>query len=679
MCGIAGILRVAPAPTGLEPGEWPPAPESRIPERWLDALDSGIMHRGPDDQGRHRDRVAMEDGSTVDVAFVHRRLTVIDPDGGAQPMVAGGHAHRGRVALVFNGCIYNNGPLRHQLKSAGARFETGSSDTEVLLQAYRNWGRDMLEQIEGMYAFGVWDARKAQVILGRDPAGEKPLYTARLPDGSGYAFASTASALVNFLRSIDREIERRHTPRPLGSVEWVATGGGRNAPIDGVHVVPPGTRVTIQMVRGQAEAESKTHWAPPPKRERRSMVTAQQFDQSLEGIVAARMQSDVPLGVFLSGGVDSSLIAYYASKRMRTQQMRLLSFCLRMPDDQHDESGYAEAVAHQLGTEHQTFLYDGSPLEDLETLVRSSGLPLGDSSILPTYWLCKCARNSITVALTGDGADELFGGYQRHVAASLLDSYGPLLRIIPERLLPQRDPKSGGAKLARLIKAARNRGYADLRAVFPSHELRRLIGPQADEWLKRPEAGKNVGDPLMHDFLSYLPRDILRKVDTASMAVGLEVRAPFLDRGLIAAAFREPISALMPGRQRKGLLRRIARAHLNAELVDRPKMGFALPLARWFREDHGGLTSALGDLLKGQEPFPGLDVTIPPKHALRLISEHKKGRRDHSQRLFQLLSLSVWSRWLAGHPPITSVQAGPDGVGFDDPLADGPDGSPAAA
>lgn len=679
MCGIAGILRVTPAPTGLETEEWPPAPEKRIPDRWLDALDAGIAHRGPDDEGRHRDRVAMEDGSTVDVAFVHRRLTVIDPDGGQQPMVSGGQGYRGRLALVFNGCIYNNGPLRHMLKSAGARFETGSSDTEVLLQAYRQWGRDLVNEVEGMFAFAVWDARKGQLIIARDPAGEKPLYTARLPDGSGHAFASTAAALVGLLESCAGEIERRSRPRAIGSVEWLATGGGRNAPISGIHSVPPGTRVTLRIVRGVADAESKTYWMPPTRRGRKPTVTLQQLDQSLEGIVAARMQADVPLGVFLSGGVDSSLVAYYAAKRMRTQKLRLMTFCLRMPDDRHDESGYAEAIAHQLGTEHQTFLYDGSPVDDLDTLIRQTGLPLGDSSILPTYWLCKCARSSITVALTGDGADEVFGGYQRHVAASLLDAYGPLLRILPERLLPQRDPKSGGAKLARLIKAARNQGYADLRSVFPSNELRRLIGPQADEWLKRPEARGNAGDPLLFDFLSYLPRDILRKVDTAAMAVGLETRAPFLDRGLVNAMFEQPLSAIMPHRQRKGMLRQIARAHLNPELVDRPKMGFALPLARWFLEDHCGISSTLGDLLNQSNPFPGLDIVIPPKHAQRLLGEHRRQKRDHSQRLFQLLSLCLWCRYMTGEAPLAkSFGAAGDGFGYDEDEPEA-NGSPAAA
>lgn len=631
MCGIAGILRIH------EAGSPAPPPEVAIPEAWLDVLDESIRHRGPDGQGRFRDRVVRGDGATVDVALVHRRLAVIDPAGGHQPMVS----ERGRpgrdeglVAVAFNGCIYNHRELRQELQRAGHEFATDHSDTEALIHGWREWGQDMPRRLDGMFAFALWDRRQASLVMARDLAGEKPLYEGLSEDGRLCVFCSTVPAVIRGLRAAGFGRVMEMTDRVLH--EWIRFGYGHRPPMTWVHEVEPGG---VRLARGPEGREIVTigRREPLPERDDRRRLSADDLDRLLERAVVERLEADVPLGCFLSGGVDSSLIAHYAKKAAGT----LRTFTVAMPEPRYDESAYAEAAARHLGTDHVPLACEVRPAEDLVRLVEGLGLPFGDSSLLPAAWLSRAARSHVTVCLSGDGGDELFGGYERHVVGRALGRYRRVLAMFPSGLVRERDPKSRASKLSRLARAARHGGYADLRSIFAADDLRRL-GVGVDV----PVAP--VDDPLRDDFLTYLPQDLLRKSDTASMAVALELRAPFLARSVVHAAMGAPLSVLMPRGQRKGLLRQVARKHLPAEIVDRPKMGFAIPISEWLRTDYGGLRTLLMDRLNSTEPFgpPSLGIDLDRAFIDRMVREHMERRRDHGQRLYMLLVLSIWADWM---------------------------------
>jgi asparagine synthase (glutamine-hydrolysing) len=321
-----------------------------------------------------------------------------------------------------------------------------------------------------------------------------------------------------------------------------------------------------------------------------------------------------------------------------------------MPDPRYDESRFAEEVAAHLGAEHTTLDCDAQPASQLVSLIQQLGLPAGDSSLLPTHWVSAAARRHVKVALAGDGGDELFGGYERHTVHSLLRRWRHLLRAIPPAVSLGAHPKSRRSKLARLAEAARY-GYPELLSIFGRADCEALFGPDA-RWMG---PNQDTTDPLRWDFEHYLPDDLLRKTDTASMAVALEVRAPLLARHVINFALSQPLSALMPHNQRKGLLRSLARKYFPPEIVDRPKMGFAIPIGEWFRTDYGGLKTLLLDHLNSTEPWgsPSLGIDLNMNFVSKILEEHlgtgPSGlvRRDHSQRLYMLLVLSIWARWLS--------------------------------
>lgn len=671
MCGLGGVLVVH------EPGDSVPPHEEAIPERWLDSIDDSIKHRGPDGAGRFRDRAACADGSVVDVALVHRRLSIIDHAGGHQPMV---HLRNGSsgtglwplkveedtvetpvplaedapdlVVLVFNGCIYNHRELRAELEAGGHAFETDHSDTEVLIHGWRAWGVDMQEKLDGMYTFLIWDRRTARLAWGRDLAGEKPLYIRR--EGGVAIIASSPAAML--------ENDRLQRDPPPEHIEaWIAKGCAHTPPIATLREVRPGTTSIDPAPRDQAAHESNsgehtssarrksldaTRCASPPS----ERVT---FCPLLEHAVTSRLEADVPLGVFLSGGIDSALIAAIARKA----RPDIKAFTVRMPDARYDESQDAAETAEAIGIEHVILACEPDPAGDLVRLIEQLGLPFGDSSLLPTYWVSKAAREHVKVALSGDGGDELFGGYRRHAINPFLRCWRHVLGLVPDRLLGRREPGSQAASLARLAVAARHAGYEELRSIFPTPDLRRLLPGHRD--IVERSGFQRVPDPLRDDFLHYLPDDLLRKTDTASMAVALEVRSPFFARDLIEAALRTPLDVLMPGGERKGLLKQVARRYLPGRVVDRPKRGFAIPIGSWFRTDYGGMRTLLLDHLTSDDPFPGLDnagVHINRSFVHQMLREHDAAGeasrsnpwhgRDHSQRLYMLLVLSIWSRWL---------------------------------
>ncbi|MEM8756949.1 MAG: asparagine synthase (glutamine-hydrolyzing) [Planctomycetota bacterium] len=665
MCGLAGILRIHD-PSSSESNGPIPHHLDAIPEAWLDVLDDSITHRGPDGQGRFRDRATREDGLVVDVAFVHRRLSIIDHAGGHQPMVHDGQRLRPDltyqpgetpklaseiepdkplVAVVFNGCIYNHRELRAELEALGHRFETDHSDTEVLVRGWEQWDVDLHQRLDGMFAVLGWRRRDEMYLFMRDRFGEKPLW-------GGVERSTLTRIESSSAAGIERIIFGVGQPgRPL---ELPQIQDGTVDDIGSVDCVFPG-KVMQTRNRG-SDFKEYNHVVAAS---RNTAVQVGQLHLLVERGITSRLEADVPLGVFLSGGIDSALIAAIA-KRHRPD---VKTFTVRMPEGAFDESEEAAETAAHIGTDHHTLDCDLSsptgPADDLVMLIEQLGLPFGDSSLLPTYWVSKAAREHVKVALSGDGGDELFGGYRRHTINPILNRWRRLLRLIPTRLLDRRTPGTRSEYLARLATAARFSGYTELLAIFQTPDLRRLL-PSIDSGTVGDDTFRPIEDPLRHDFEHYLPDDLLRKTDTASMAVALEVRAPFLARELVEAALRTPLDVLMPNGQRKGLLKRIAREYLPEHIVDRPKRGFAIPIGDWFRSDFGGLRTLLYDHLESTEPFPGLPeagVEIEMSFVKQMLREHDAAGersispwrgRDHSQRLFMLLVLSIWSKWLAG-------------------------------
>lgn len=706
MCGIGGIIKVTPAGEAAVAALAVP-PREAIPEAWLDVLDESIRHRGPDGQGRFRDRVVLADGSAVDVALVHRRLSIIDHGGGAQPMVSvrRGSADRARsagspkpargammplvfhgkpdaavayegmrgmgilpmhaeehgqddratdlVAVVFNGCIYNHRELRRELQAAGHEFKTDHSDTEVLLHGWREWGEGLFGRIEGMFAVALWERASGRLVLVRDSHGEKPLYyTTEVGRTDGVAFSSSPPGLYRFVGRV-REVAPK-VDRGL-SANWVAMGFESGTPSWDVQAVHPGAAFVFGESQpleacgiggGGFYANARVCW-PCNKLndcpvEARGRLDVERVDRLLRDSVEARLEADVPVGCFLSGGVDSSLISHYANEVFARGKGVLQTFTVRMPDARYDESAIAERVAAMIGTLHLTLDPDPHPAQDIVRLIQQMGLPFGDSSLLPAHWVSRAACQHVKVCLAGDGGDEMFLGYERHVADRWLRRWGGLLKAIPIR--GGSHPKFMSAKLARLVNAARHGGYPELIAIFQHEDARTLLG----DIPRQPNTVLAQREGFAFDRGVYLPEDLLRKSDSASMSVALELREPFLDRAISAACYLASESNLMPRGQRKGLLRQVARRYFPAEIVDRPKQGFAIPIGEWFRSDYGGMKQLLMDHLSSAEPWgpPRLGIELNKKFVRQMVDEHMNERRDHSQRLYMLLVLSIWARWM---------------------------------
>lgn len=756
MCGIGGILKITKPSEKHEP----------IPEAWLDAIDEEIKWRGPDGAGRFRDHVTKADGSIVEVALVHRRLSIIDLEGGHQPFIVDRcprcaalaaerwikeHASsqgmpEPLIAVVFNGCIYNHRELRRELESLGHVFTSDHSDTEVIAHGWAEWNEQIVEvrgakysitgladRLDGMYAFGLWSRTNARLWLGRDEHGEKPLYVSTHEpfEHEQVAFASTVSGA----RRVDHHVDPREPTdarlAKLISFGWQPTGfrglGTASLPLleitehdrsltecRGTKPPPydPSTdeltdalgmlgclcvlAILVGLIWGAVSLVTNAirHAAIMPaimlicgsillvlliltvkglRRRgaiRRTLSTGPDLiEAALNAAVGKRLESDVPIGCFLSGGIDSSLVALYAHRHLGS----LDTFCVQMPDGVLDESKHAEAIARVIGTRHHTIQCDPrNAAQDFVQLIRTLGLPFSDSSILPTYWLCRATREHVKVALSGDGGDELFYGYERYRAAAFFETKRKRLLTTwlaaRERGFDLSDPRSRDSKLARLLNAARGNGYSELVAVFQSIDLEELTGLPRTTVQQR--TGHKLSDVRMWDLVNYLPGDLMRKVDTASMAVGLEVRCPFLARAVAEVASSQPAEAHMYG-EPKHLLKQVARRHFPREFIDRPKQGFAIPISDWWRSDFGGLGTLLFDYLDKPRPFGAVHDLLPINldYVRQMIDEHWAAggltpkyttrhvrKRDHGQRLFALVSLAIWAElieergWVTAKP-----------------------------
>lgn len=617
MCGIAGQFLHRDA-----------MPELAL----LTGMAEVLRYRGPDDVGLYQG---------PHIGLVHRRLSIRDlSPAGRCPMVS----VDGQMRIVFNGEIYNWRELRAELIILGFRFGS-QSDTEVVLYGYEAWGDSVFARLRGMFATAIWDAGRQCLVLARDRAGEKPLFFAIAPESLVFASSVAALAPTRVLEDVD----------PVGVACHFAHGfiPASHTIWRGVQVLPPAHFLTI--APGQPPVMHRYWDFPVNARSKRGIQAAEQaVEATLDDSVARCLDADVPVGVFLSGGVDSSLIAALAARH----RPGIPAFSLGFAEATHSELPYARRVAEQLGLEHVTVdLKVDDVIAWLPHLVAQFGQPFGDSSARPSYGIARLARQSVKVCLSGDGGDESFGGYWRMQSGVYAARYGAWVpRPIREWFVPAVAGRLGQfgrrwAAMNELSLQPPGAGYTNDQSWF--RELARLAGPalgpslgvdfgglRVSKALTRPEASL-VQRLLYDDFQVQLPDAYLTKVDVASMAASLEVRAPFLDQQVLELAWGLPDRTKLHWGQRKWLLKRIAARHVPAEVVYRPKMGFAMPLQGWFR---GLLGDFLAELMDESLAVNEGWIRIEPVRAC--LMEHRAGQ-DHSTRLWLVLWFELWLRLVA--------------------------------
>lgn len=649
MCGFAGL--------------W--APQADQPElllRAAEAMALTLAHRGPDDHGVWAD----PEGA---VALAHRRLSVVDLSPlGHQPMTSVDD----RWVIAFNGEIYNFLDLRRRLERTGGTFR-GGSDTEVLLEAVRQWGvEETLEALEGMFAFALWDRRHGALHLARDRFGEKPLYLGWV--GDRLAFGSELKALAaapGFAPAIDRNAVARYLRRNcIPAPDTIYTG---------IRKLVPGHMLTV--TRGDAAGSaltSRPYWsaddAVADARSRPLAGTPEELadivEAALGNSVAARMVADVPVGAFLSGGIDSSLIVALMQER---SDRPVHTFTVGFAERAFDESEDAAAVARHLGTEHTPLMVRDADAEAvIPELPKIWDEPFADISQIPVLLVSRLARSQVAVALSGDAGDELFAGYNRHAyverlwgraggwPAPLRRALGSAAGAVPPELIERlagvggvapkrfqvRNPSTKITKVAKVLAAS---GPKDAYDALTSHwdDAESLVlgaGPRLHRAPLGPELAGITEHMLWADTVSYLPDDILVKVDRAAMAVALETRVPFLDRQVFDVAWRLPLDMKLHEGTTKWILREVLYRHVPRSLVDRPKMGFGLPIGAWLR---GPLRPWAEELLAERRLMgQGLLDPAPIRRAWAL---HLSGTRDLAYELWDILALQAWiDEWMPG-------------------------------
>ena len=621
MCGIAGIFH-------------PDVPKPVDPAR-IEAMTEALAHRGPDGSGVW---------TAPGVGFGHRRLSIIDlSDAAAQPMLT---ADR-RVAISYNGEIYNYREVRAELEAKGHVFRT-ESDTEVILSAWREWGPDFLSRLNGMFAIALYDAGRDALLLARDRLGVKPLFWSRLPDGA-LTFASELKGLLA------HPLQRRR-PSVQAIEDFLAFGYVPDdaSIVEGVAKVPAGHYLLVR--RGQGVPEPVRWWnidfsSPVSKPAR---VLEEEMIERLRAAVRSRMVADVPLGAFLSGGVDSSAVVAFMAEASRSA---VETCSIGFDQSDHDESTYAARVADLFHTSHRSRVVAAEDFGLIDRLVDAFDEPFADASALATYRVSELAREKVKVSLSGDGADEALAGYRRYRmfvgeerARSLMP--GPVGRGLGRLgdVYPKLDwaPQALRAKTT-LQALGRGSGEAYARAVGVTppelrHRLygtdfrRALHGHRAEDRYVRIYEQAPARDALSRaqyaDLMIWLPGDILTKVDRASMAVGLEAREPLLDHRLVEFAARLPARMRLRGGTGKWLLKRALRDRLPEEILHRRKMGFVTPVGAWFRGPLAAEAAAIaqGSALAETGWFDAAMIG-------RLTEDHRRGRSDHGRLLWQLLML----------------------------------------
>jgi len=618
MCGIAGFVDSSAA-LDVEHAR-------ALVHRMCDA----IRHRGPDDEG------LFVDGSA---ALGMRRLSIIDLATGHQPI----HNEDRTVWIVFNGEIYNYRDLRSELERAGHRFYT-HTDTETIVHAYEQWGTGAIERLRGMFGLAIWDARSRSLLLARDRIGIKPLHYACI--GDRLYFGSEIKSILcgpEVPRALDLDALDHY-------LSFLYTPGDRSI-FQGIDKLPPGHWLHWQDGRVTVEQ----YWTLP---EDDSFAGSEQdavaaLRARLTDAVRSHLVSDVPLGAFLSGGIDSSLVVGLMAQ---TSGATVKTFSIGFDEPAFDELAHARRVAEHFGTEHHEFIVKPDGVAILDDLVQHFDEPFADSSAIPTWYVSRMARQHVTVVLSGDGGDELFGGYDRYVPhprVVAFDRYSPTALRRVAALAAERLPHGmRGRNFLRHVGRDDRGRYLDAIRFFAQDEKPALLSADVRRALRGPDpefrlAGRFA--PYAHlswpsqmmrfDAQTYLPEDVLTKVDRMSMAHSIESRVPLLDNDVLQFAFTLPASFKIKDGRRKHILKEVAATLLPRDILDRRKQGFGVPLGVWFR---GRLRELFADTLLA--PLTLQRGYFEPAFVRRIVGEHLAGTRDHTLRLWQLVMFERWHR-----------------------------------
>jgi len=620
MCGIVGFVNK----------------KGSVDRPVLERMCEAIVHRGPDDDGFYTDENA---------AIGMRRLSIIDVAGGKQPI----HNADRTKWIVFNGEIYNYQELRRGLDERGHQFYT-NSDTEAILHLYDEFGPDCLHHLRGMFAFAIWDEKEKTLFIARDRVGKKPLLYSHQANGD-LIFGSEFQALLQH-PSISREVDMKAIDSYLS---YLCIPAPQTA-FKQIRKLEPGHWLRWK----DGEIETRRYWLPDfSKKIKISEEEAiEETTRILRESTRLRMISEVPLGAFLSGGVDSSavvaLMAQESDKPVKT-------FSIGFEDQDFSELKYAKRVAEHVGADYHEFIVKPDAMEVLPILVEHYGEPYADSSAIPTYYVSKETRKHVTVALNGDGGDESFAGYERYAAMQAAELYHRVPKALrkmfieaPVNLLPTSEIRKTRARdLKRFLKAAslpRRERYFRWMTTFTGEAKSELYtkdfaaaaaggNPEdlLDGWFARANGSGLLDATLLTDQMTYLPNDLLVKVDIASMAVSLEARSPFLDHKLIEFAASLPENLKIRRFETKYLLKKVAARLVPKEVVYRRKMGFGVPIGRWFRKEMKDFVREV--LLSERSLSRGI---VRPEVVERYVNEHLNGERDHSFQVWTLLMLELW-------------------------------------
>ena len=630
VCGICGILYNDP--------------QRPVERELLQRLNSSLTHRGPDSEGYFY---------TGPLGIAMRRLAIIDLSGGAQPIFN----EDGSIAIVFNGEIYNFATLRAELLAHGHRFTT-SSDTEVIVHAYEQWGDAMLPRLNGMFAFALWDGRRRRLLIARDRMGEKPLYWHAGPEGLVWGSeiravlaAPGVERRVN-LAALHHYLTLQYTPDPLTIYE-------------GINQLPAAHKLVVEE-GGAPVVERWWRLAFEPKWPLSEAEALEQARVMLGAAVERQMISDVPLGAFLSGGIDSSTIVALMAERAGAP---VRTFSIGFEERHFSETGYARQVAARYGAEHHEFIFRPADLKQvIEGVARAVGEPFADPAALPLYELARQTRRHVTVALSGDGGDETLAGYRRYVLDGWLRPYAALPRWVTQQAVPaaaallpepawmpeDRNPLTALKRLGQFSATTHKASLARWGSYFNHTEkldLYRpdvraaLAGVDSAAWIAAAydaaHAHSLLDRTLAADHATYLAGDLLPKTDRMTMAHSLEARAPFLDAEWVEWTARLPTRFKVRGRRGKWLLRAAFGDKLPPAVAARGKQGFSVPVGQWLRRD-------LRDWARERLHTQALQTWLRPEAVQRLFDEHLSGRANHGKKLWALLMLSVWSETRPG-------------------------------
>lgn len=623
MCGITGFVDLWSATATRE---------ESARDSLLNNMCRVIRHRGPDDQG-----VLVKEG----VALGMRRLSIIDLAGGHQPI----SGEDGSATIVFNGEIYNFLELKPQLENRGHVFKT-HSDTEAIVHAYEEYGASCVQHLRGMFAFAIWDDRKQQLFVARDRVGKKPLYYTTTRNGT-FVFGSELKSLLQH-----PDVPRDTNPEALDAYLTLGYVPDPLSIFRNIHKLPPGHHLTF----GQSGVQVSEYWdfQFTPTENRKEDDYLEELRSLLDDSVRLRLISDVPLGAFLSGGIDSSTVVALMARHMGQP---VKTFSIGFHEDSFNELEFARLTAKKYGTDHHEFFVTPDICDIVDELAWHFDEPFADSSAIPTYMVSKLAREHVTVVLSGDGGDELFAGYTRYVVDRGRSAFSYMPGVVRKGLM---QPLSShlphgtlGRNFIHNISLDPIDRYLDSVSVFTRLNKESLYsegfkgqlrdGDWVTQCFHKLAAKVGTGNPLDRllylDSKTYLPGDIMTKVDRMSMAVSLEARAPLLDHKLIDFVTRIPASMKLAGNETKHILKRAVSDLVPKEILNRPKQGFGVPVQDWINQQ---LRARMRDVLSDERTRQRGHVN--PQYLEILLDEHERGRRDHSVGLWALLMLELWHR-----------------------------------